>query len=257
MRDTGKADYIDTLKKDLLTAPDTVQHLHSKLGALIPPAAMVTYGLASFYAKPLRRFDQYIYREADEHNFSTRATIEDYFQVAPVVMVYGLNLAGVHGKNTFIDRTMILLLSEGMMNLTVMGLKHSTHRLRPNGADRYSFPSGHTANAFLTAEFMAQEFGDRSPYYTVVGYAFATTTGAFRIYHRDHWFSDVIAGAGFGILATKGAYLLYPHIRKLFVKPERTINTDVPIEREEKTSSSLVMPSFSNGTFGLTYVASF
>jgi membrane-associated phospholipid phosphatase len=34
--------------------------------------------------------------------------------------------------------------------------------------------------------------------------------------HNDkHWFSDVVAGAGIGILATKITYWVYPEVRRL------------------------------------------
>ncbi|MGZ3752899.1 MAG: hypothetical protein ACXVAU_16570, partial [Mucilaginibacter sp.] len=47
----------DSLKKDLLTAPDTVKRLHSKAWTLVPPAAVITYGALSFAITPIRRFD--------------------------------------------------------------------------------------------------------------------------------------------------------------------------------------------------------
>ncbi len=254
--DTAHKNIVDTLKKDLFTAPDTVQHLRSKALSLVPPAALVGYGVASFYIKPMRRLDRYVYKEAQEHNFVFKPHYEDYFQYAPPVLVYGLNLAGVHGKNTFIDRTLIYVMAQGMMSFSLYALKHSTRRLRPDGSDRLSFPSGHTANAFAGAEFMAQELGGVSPYYSVVGYAFATTTGVFRIYHEDHWLSDVIAGAGFGILATKGAYLLYPYLRNAIFK-NKTSATKTDEKHKENMSSTLLLPSYQNGALGLTFSASF
>jgi hypothetical protein len=259
--DTGKkVNIADTLKKDLFTAPDTVKHLHSKTSALIPPAILVGYGAASFVFHPLRHFDRYIYNEADEHNFSTKKHYEDYFQYGPPVLVYGLNLVGVHGKNTFVDRSFIYLLSQGMLELTTFSLKKVTHRERPNHADYNSFPSGHTGNAFAGAEFMSQELGDNSIVYSVIGYAFATTTGVFRIYHQDHWFSDVVAGAGFGILSTKAAYLLYPYIRNNLFKAgrEKEKNKDVPNELKKKQQkSSILLPSYNNGALGLQFAMEF
>ncbi|GAB2686049.1 phosphatase PAP2 family protein [Mucilaginibacter koreensis] len=259
-KDTTRKNIIDTLKKDLLTAPDTVQHLRSKALSLVPPAALVGYGVASFYIRPMRRFDRYVYREANEHDLAPRFHAEDYFQYAPVVLTYGLNLVGVHGKNTFVDRTLIYVMAQGMMNLALFSLKHATHRLRPNGADRLSFPSGHTSNAFANAEFMAQELSGNSPLYGVAGYTLATTTGILRIYHQNHWFSDVVAGAGFGILATKGAYLLYPYIRNSLFggnkKAEK--NRNLPPElQKKKSSSSLLLPTFQEGAFALQFSMQF
>ncbi len=256
--DTTKKNIADTLKKDLLTAPDTVQHLHSKFGSLIPPAALMGYGVVSFYAKPLRHLDRYVFREADEHNFVTRSTLENYFQYAPVIITYGVNLVGVHGKNTFVDRTLIYVMSQGMMQLALNTLKRSTHRLRPNEQNRLSFPSGHTSNAFLNAEFMAQELSGNSVYYGVAGYAFATTTGVFRIYHKDHWLSDVVAGAGLGILATKGAYLLYPYIRNALFHGSEDKTSGKPAELQKKRNrNALLLPSYQDGAAGLTFTATF
>jgi hypothetical protein len=254
----AKKNIADTLKKDLFTAPDTVKHLHSSVGALLPPAILVAYGASNFFIKPVRQFDRWIYGEADEHNVAPVSHVENFFQYTPMVAVYALNLVGVHGKNTFIDRTIILVMSQGMLNLSLYTLKHSTHRLRPNNSDQLSFPSGHTGNAFAGAEFMAQELGEVSPYYSVVGYAFATTTGVFRIFHQDHWFSDVVAGAGIGILSTKAAYLLYPYVRNRLFKAgrEKEKNKDVP-DLKRKQSSSILLPTYQDGALGLQFSAQF
>jgi membrane-associated phospholipid phosphatase len=259
--DTTKRNVVDTLKKDLTTAPDTVPHLHSKTWTLIPPAAMIGYGIVSFYAKPLRHLDHYVYNESYKHDIVTNSHLENYFQYTPVILTYGLNLVGVHGKNTFLDRTILLAMSEGMSSLSLFAVKHATHRLRPNGSDRYSFPSGHTANAFAEAEFMSQELSGNSPLYGVLGYAFATTTGVFRIYHQDHWFSDVVAGAGLGMLSTKAAYLIYPYLRNRLTKSGRKKeeNKDLQeeLDKKQKQHSSIIMPMYQNGYAGLRFSAEF
>jgi hypothetical protein len=259
--DTTKSiNVADTVKKDLLTAPDTVKHLHSKGWTLIPPAILIAYGASNFIIKPVRRLDVSINNDIYKANPNFNHHPENYFQYTPVALVYGLNLVGIHGKNTFIDRTIIFAMAEGMMGITTLGLKKATHRLRPDGSDHYSFPSGHTGNAFVGAEFMSQEFGDKSFGYSAIGYGFATATGILRIYNRDHWFSDVIAGAGFGILSTKAAYLLYPYIRNRLFKAgrDKENNKDVPeaIKKQQK-SSSLLLPSYQDGFVGLQFAMQF
>ncbi|QQL48901.1 phosphatase PAP2 family protein [Mucilaginibacter ginkgonis] len=254
--DTAKKNIADTIKKDLTTAPDTVKHLHSKGWTFIPPAVMLAYGASSFAIEPLRRLDRSIYQQANDHNFVVRSHIEDYFQYAPVVLTYGLNLVGIHGKNTFLDRTLLFVLSEGIASGTAFIVKHASHRLRPNNADYYSFPSGHTTNAFAEAEFMSQELGAKSWVYSAVGYGFATTTGIFRIYHQDHWFSDVVAGAGLGILSTKAAYLIYPYLRNHLTKAgrEKERNKDLPNElKKQPKTSSILVPSYRDGNLGLSF----
>ncbi|RFZ82655.1 PAP2 family protein [Mucilaginibacter terrenus] len=253
---TKKVNIVDTLKKDLFTAPDTVKHLRSKAWALVPPSILVAYGASNFFFHPVRRLDISINNDIMEDAPNFRHHPENFFQYTPVALVYGLNLVGIHGKNTFVDRTLIFAMAEGMMSLTTFSLKKVTHRLRPDGSNYYSFPSGHTANAFLGAEFMAQELGDKSIGYSAVGYGFATATGILRMYNRDHWFSDVVAGAGFGILSTKAAYLLYPYIRNRLFKAgrEKENNRDVPDElKKQPKTSSIIMPSYNDGVLGLHF----
>jgi membrane-associated phospholipid phosphatase len=239
--DTTKKKLADTIKKDLLTAPDTVKKLHSNPYSLIPPVALIAYGVSSFIIHPVRRFDLYIFSETEKTgpNFHTKA--ESYFQFGPIAMVYGLDLVGVEGKNRFIDRTALLGLSGGFLGFSELITKHTTHRLRPNNTDYLSFPSGHTGIAFMGAEFMAQEFSSKSFLYSVIGYSFAVTTGVFRLYNRDHWFSDVVAGAGFGILSTKAAYLVYPYIRNKLT------------HKDKKGKSTMIMPVYQNGVPGLSF----
>ncbi|RKR85387.1 membrane-associated phospholipid phosphatase [Mucilaginibacter gracilis] len=237
----ANAQVADSIKKDLFTAPDTVKRLHSKPWAMVPPAVLITYGVLSFQIKPIRQLDYTINGEIakTDPTFSTKA--ESYFQFAPIVIVYGLNLAGISGKNTFIDRTALLGLSGGILGISTTVLKHSTNRLRPNGADNLSFPSGHTSTAFLGAEFLAQEYSQKSVWYGVAGYTIAATTGVFRLYNRDHWFSDVVAGAGFGILSTKLSYLVYPYIRNAITHTNK------------QGKSTTLVPTYQDGMAGFSF----
>lgn len=240
-RDTTKKNIGDTIKKDLFTAPDTVKKLHSNPLSLIPPAVAIAYGVSSFVVHPVRRFDYYIFNRIERSNPNFNTSAESYFLFTPIAMVYGLDVIGVPGKNTFIDQTALLGLSGGFLGVSELVTKYTTHRLRPNKKDYLSFPSGHTGLAFMGAEFLAQEYSEKSPVYTVIGYTFAVTTGIFRMYNRDHWFSDVVAGAGFGVLSTKAAYLVYPYIRN------KLTHTD------KFGRKTMVMPTYQNGIPGLSF----
>lgn len=245
--DTTKKKVVDTVKKDILTAPDTVKKLHTNPLSLVPPAVMITYGVLSFPVHPIRRFDFYVHSgiAKSDSTFSTKA--ESYFQFAPVILVYGLNLVGIPGKNRFIDRTVLLGLSGSIVAISAGLTKHISHRLRPNHGDYLSFPSGHTATAFMGAEFMAQEYDAKSVWYGVAAYGIATTTGVFRLYNRDHWFSDVVAGAGFGILSTKLAYLVYPYIRNWLTSRDKNGNK----------KSMMLMPTYQDGVPGISFAKVF
>ena len=262
--DTAKKKQADTVKKDILTAPDTVKKLHSNPLSLVPPAAMMAYGGLSFAVHPIRRFDYYI--QSDIHKsdstFSTKA--ESYFQITPIIIVYGLNLAGYAGKNRFIDRTALLGLSGGILVMTEGLTKKLTHRRRPNNGDYLSFPSGHTGLAFMGAEFMAQEYDARSPWFGVAAYGLGATTGVFRLYNRDHWFSDVVAGAGFGILSTKLAYLIYPSIRNWLTHGDekarqKGVGGDAPSDRKKHRfrNTQLVPTTMPNGAIGFAFSTDF
>ena len=136
--------------------------------------------------------------------------IDDYLQYTPILVTYGLDLIGLKGKHSFKDKTIILAMSYTTMGILVNTMKYSFKEKRPDSNARNSFPSGHTATAFMGAEFLYKEYQDSSSYIKYTGYAMATVTGYLRIYNNRHYFNDVIAGACIGILSTKFAYWLYP-----------------------------------------------
>jgi membrane-associated phospholipid phosphatase len=229
--------------RSIVLLPDTVQHLRSKFAAMIPPAALISYGALSFVIKPIRNLDYSIHNNLEKHHPSFSVTIDNYLQYAPIVSVYALNLAGVKSKNSFIDRTILLILSESIFVGATSFLKGATNRLRPDASNYLSFPSGHAGNAFTSAEFMAQEYAGVSPLYGVTGYSFATATAILRVYNDKHWFSDIVAGAGFGILSTKAAYLIYPLLRDHLFRG-----------KVKKNSNVILLPAYRGGSMGFTFV---
>lgn len=150
-----------------------------------------------------------IREERNEHLPNFHSTIDNYLMHAPILVVYGLNIAGVKGKHDFRNRTLLLVKSEMIMAALTFGFKSLTQVSRPDESNSYSFPSGHTAQAFATATFLAKEYGDQSIWYSIGAYGMATTVGAMRILNNRHWVSDVLAGAGIGILSTNLAYLTH------------------------------------------------
>ncbi|WP_316817193.1 phosphatase PAP2 family protein [Pedobacter nyackensis] len=214
-----------------------------KITAFIIPTAFIGYGLVSLGENKSRDLDRTTMNELQEDHPLFAAHVDDYMQFAPAVAVYGLHLAGIKGRNNLLDATGIYLLSEGIMGGTVASLKSLTHRERPNHSGFNSFPSGHTANAFAAAEFLKQEYKDVSPWYGYAGYTVATATGVLRMYNNKHWLSDVVAGAGFGILSTKVAYILYPKIKRLIVGKEDSNFNLVPSYQAHRLGFSF------NGTF--------
>lgn len=110
------------------------------------------------------------------------------------------------------DRSVILATSTIITIGCVFALKSLTKVERPDGPSNNSFPSGHTTIAFAGAEFLYQEYKDKSIWYGVAGYAVAVGTGIFRMYNNRHWLTDVAARVGIGILSTKISYWMNPYI---------------------------------------------
>jgi len=171
----------------------------------IAPVALMGTGLLTIESSVWPdRHDVFEARRRNYPDFNTRA--DDFLHAVPVAMVYGLAWTGVPVQNNFANRTVILTKAELLMAAMVLTLKYTTNERRPNGADQLSFPSAHTAQAFVTASFMHRELGPTSGWYSVAGYSMATATGVLRILNNEHWISDVLVGAGVGILATNIAY---------------------------------------------------
>lgn len=150
--------------------------------------------------------------EEDHPHFLTH--VDNYLQFSPAAAVFGLNIAGVHGKHTFLDELCIYGVSSVIMLGAVWTIKPTAHEQRPDHSGFNSFPSGHTANAFAAAEWLRTEYWNRSPWIGIAGYAAAAGTGALRVYNNRHWVSDVVAGAAIGFISTRLAYAANPWMEK-------------------------------------------
>jgi hypothetical protein len=77
------------------------------------------------------------------------------------------------------------------MSYTIMGaavypMKYAFKDKRPDSSARNSFPSGHTATAFMGAQFLYEEYKDVSPWIGYAGFTIAAATGYLRIYNHCH-----------------------------------------------------------------------
>ena len=216
---------------------------HIVVKSYILPAAFISYGLASLGNNLVHRIDINTKTELQEDHAGFITKIDNYLQYSPAAVVYALNAFGVKGENNFPDRTFIYGLTTLISSAAVLSLKSITKVERPDGSGNNSFPSGHTTTAFAAAAFLQHEYKNVSPWYGVAGYAAATATGIIRLYNNKHWVSDVVAGAGVGIISTKLAYLIYPVIkRKLF---------------KNKSMSAVVVPYYQQHSGGLSMLYNF
>ncbi len=140
-----------------------------------------------------------------DKNFKTE--IDNYTQFSPYVALLAIKALGYEGRSSWDRLVVSALASNAVMALTVNATKYSVKEMRPDNSSANSFPSGHTATAFVAATVFHKEYGlTRSPWYSVAGYGVATATGVMRVLNNRHWISDVIAGAGLGILSTELGY---------------------------------------------------
>ncbi len=217
-KDTSKiakvADVVHDSVKAQLKAP--IVQVPVTLKSLIIPGVLFAYGVVTQNNGGLRVFNdqakEYIWNGQEYHH----PYIEDYMLLVPAAAVYGMNIFGLKGQNNLVDRSIIYGMSNGIANGLIFGLKYFGIEQRPDSTDNYSFASGHTAEAFVSAEFLHQEYKKRV-HWTVIagGYACAVGVAYLRMYHNKHWLSDVVAGAGIGIASTRFSYYLYPAVKHL------------------------------------------
>lgn len=140
-------------------------------------------------------------------NFKTG--IDDYTQFFGPAVTVGLKLAGYEGRSDWPRLLASAAMSYGIMAAFVNGIKYTAKEMRPDGTTANSWPSGHTATAFVGASLLHKEYGlTRSPWFSVAGYGVATATGVMRVLNNRHWISDVMSGAGIGIMSTELGYAL-------------------------------------------------
>ncbi|QJP35276.1 phosphatase PAP2 family protein [Nonlabens sp. Ci31] len=198
-----------------------------KYASLLLPTGLVSYGILGIKNDPVRKWDRDFRNSLDPNG--TKTFIDDYILFTPIAAAYGLDLAGIKGRNNMLDKTIIIGTATLLLYASVNIIKNNTDVRRPSGRSQSSFPSGHTAISFMAAEFLHQEYGQVSAWYSIAGYSIATATGFLRIYNDKHWFSDVMAGAGIGILFTKIAYWLHPLLKNVIFK-NKTLESHVQFQ---------------------------
>ncbi|MBF9220946.1 phosphatase PAP2 family protein [Hymenobacter ruricola] len=202
--------------------------------AVAIPAVMITYGAITAQGDAginhrERTFVQKQFRPVN-------TTIDNTVIFLPYLELGAVALAGVQSRNDRINTLLIIAKGEAIMLASTFAVKYLAQETRPNGSDNLSFPSGHTAQAFLAASIVHTEFRDKSQWYGIGAYTIASSVAALRMINDKHWQSDVVAGAGFGILSAHLAYL--SHRNRWGRKP---IGRDV----------SLSPTYFGNGTPGM------
>lgn len=238
-----QAQVIENKQDSISTHRSSGQKAYKAAGIIIP-TGMIAYGCISLGDNKIRQLDFDTRDKLLEENYIIHLKADDYVQYFPAAFAFGLKAVGVENKNKWSDMAIL----GGLSFLTNAGIvhvaKYSVGRPRPDNGALNSFPSGHTSTAFVAAEFLHQEFRDNSIWISIGGYSVATAVGVSRVFRNRHWVSDVVAGAGIGVLSTKAVYWAYPYIKKPFTGKNKNVET-------------VVFPTYNNGNFGLAFYGTF
>ena len=117
----------------------------------------------------------------------------------------GLGLVWLFADSDWHRKTAIMAVSIVIQAVMVLSIKFTIKRARPAGdwgaiyrsTDPHSFPSGHATRAFMLA-FMALTLGPA--WFGIVVLIWAPLVALARVYTGLHYFSDVVAGAVFGLV---------------------------------------------------------
>jgi membrane-associated phospholipid phosphatase len=185
--------------------------------AYVVPAALVATGLV-VQGRISRQLQQRV--QGTYPDFRTSS--DKGLAFLPGAVSLGLSAAGVQGKHSLGEQVLLAALA----TVVAQGITQSAKRVirypRPDQLESDAFPSGHTTMAFTSATLLHQEYGHRSPWYSVGGYGVATSVAALRLLNNQHWLADVLVGAGVGIGATKAVYSLYPVLKQKVSRRRRS-----------------------------------
>lgn len=207
---------------------------------LIAPIGFISYGVTSVKNPYLQKQNELI-KDNLQSARPIRIRIDDFTQYAATGSYFAFDLMGIRAKHDFKSRLFVASVAHIIMGSSVNLLKKSVPIMRPDFSASNSFPSGHTATAFVGAELIWQEYSHQSVWYGIGAYTIAAGTGFFRMYNNRHWLSDVVMGAGIGILSTKMAYWMLPKLEERIQKRKHPY---------------LLMPSYNGKQFMLSFASS-
>jgi len=212
---SGRPVFTDSLPSTgYLNQKDSSHSPIFKPATLILPAAFIVYGTLRPVIGTIEATDDTLYNRVLRNHAAFHTNAEEYLMWAPSAAVYLMDAFKIKTRHSFKEH---ILLDAGSIILTGgigFGMRLLTGSIKEYNTNKTEFPSGHAANAFRGAEMFHQELKDRNAVLSYSGYVVATAVGVLRIYNKDHYISQVIAGAGLGILSTKLTYWIFGKVTR-------------------------------------------
>ena len=235
----------DVAAQEGVQRTDTIGTQHSfytfRPTQLILPAALITVGWFGVENGWLCSLKNDVRDRFYDLRGDCRFRLDDRLQYLPVVAHVGMGLIGAPARHPLRERMATTATAYAAMGIMVNSVKYTVRERRPDSGARNSFPSGHSATAFMGAELVRLEYGN---VYGAGAYAIAAGIGFMRLYNDRHWLNDVLGGAGVGILSARIAYWLLPWERRL-------------LGWEKKAPAALsVVPAYNPSTKSIALAAS-
>ena len=211
------------------------------ISQIVAPAILIAAGTVGVYSPALRDLDNDVKEGMAKLRGDRYIHADDYIQLLPAAVYFGLGFTGVKTKHTFRQRLAVEITAYLAMAAIVNGIKYSVRERRPDSGAPNSFPSGHTATAFTGAELIREEYGN---WWGAGAYVVSAGVAFLRLYNERHWLNDVIAGAGVGILCARIGYWMLPLYNKWFHwddKPSKPLFTASPSVNPDTRSIGLNM----------------
>jgi membrane-associated phospholipid phosphatase len=198
------------------------QSHYLKPTALIVPGTFLIYSGLKPFIDAIPKLDNKIMSSVRENYPDFHTNAADYLMWMPTASLYAMDALKVKTKHNFKEH---LILDAGSILITGglgYGMRIISKKMKVYNAEDTKFPSGHAANAFRGAEILHQELKEQHPILSYSGYVVATGVGILRIYNKNHLFTEVLAGAGLGIISTKLTYWVFDKVN--FAKREKPNN---------------------------------
>lgn len=238
-------------KNDTLMAQSSYQF---RAKDIILPGSLIAIGATSLFLSPMKQLDKSVQKGMTNlRGNNHRIELDEYLRYVPTAITATLIVKDFFsddsssGFSGLVNPILSTVTSTATMYILTQGLKHTIRKKRPDGSDNHSFPSGHTASVFLSAESVRISYGK---WWGLAAYSAATATAVLRIYNNRHWLGDVIAGAGIGILSARVGEWLVPFERKILGLDKK---------KDKHSTTMMVLPTYDayNNSYGVAFAMQF